>query len=431
MSLRELALLLFIASICCGAFIRPKIGLLGYIWFAIVRPDLMAYCPDKYPFSLALAVTTLIGSVRYAGLLPRVFSIPIVQALAALQIPVGLSVLFSEGPFLSMDRYVLFERTAVILLLFPLLLQTAEDMQHLLYTLAFSGAMLGGRLGTFGLVHGGGLLNQSYGYVYDNNELALAIAMLMPICWYCRQATRKRWFKYFLVFAILTSGGAVIMTNSRGASIAMGTIFLVLLLRSRRRFGFLLIAVLAIGPTIYLVRDQYFNRMATIEHYEDDESAANRVDLWKAAIAMWEDYPLLGVGFGNRNFVRLSERYMQRRNINVVHNSYLQMLVDSGVFAFLIYTGLLVGTIRWLGNSAKKMRQSHPDLEFIPLSLQIPLIGFAVGSTFYSHQRYDLMYMLLVSGAAWYQIQRNYLSTTSEGSSRAEGSPEEVSVLAS
>jgi len=422
---RELALLLVIPSICCAALFRPSIGLFGYIWFAVVRPDLMAYCPDKYPFSFALAVATLAGSFRYAGFLPQIFRIPIVQWLLLLQIPIGLSVLFSEGPFLSMDRYVLFERTTIMLLLFPLVLRTSQDLRHLLYTFAFSGAMLGGRLGTFGLLQGGALLNQSYGYVYDNNELALAIAMLMPVCWYCRQVVSSKWIRLGLTLVMLPCAAAVIFSNSRGASIAMGVIFLVLLLKSKRRLPLLICLLLALGPAIYLVRDQYVSRMSTIQHYEDEESAANRVDLWKAALAMWEDYPVVGVGFGGRNFIRLSEPYMKHRNINVVHNSYLQMLVDSGIFAFAIYTGLIVGTILWLGKSVKLMKRRLPDLEYIPLALQAPLIGFAVGSTFYSHQRYDLMYMLLMTAAAWYQIQPRELAAPA-----AEQAPEEIAALA-
>ena len=110
-------------------------------------------------------------------------------------------------------------------------------MWYLIYTFAISEVMLGGRFGTFGLVNGGALLNQPYGHLYDNNELALAIAMLVPICWYCRQATSRNWIKMGLLITMVASAAAVVLSNSRGASLALGAVFLCLVARSRRRSG--------------------------------------------------------------------------------------------------------------------------------------------------------------------------------------------------
>jgi putative inorganic carbon (HCO3(-)) transporter len=412
--IRELALLIVVPAICCVALFRPKIGLYGYIWFAIVQPDVMAWCEGKYPFSIGMALATLIGSLRYAGKIPRVFGTPAVWGLLLLQIPLGLSILMCEGPFLAPDRYETFERTTLMILLIPLLLETVDDMLHLVYTFAISEVMLGGRFGAFGLISGGALLNQPYGHLYDNNELALAIAMLVPVCWYCRELVTNTWCKLGLLATIFLSSAAVILSNSRGASVALGMVFLCLMARSRRKVAMFVVLVLAVGPTIYLVQDRYFARMSTIKNYENEESAATRVELWGVALEMWTDNPLFGVGFGNRNFALQAGRYLKRPNMTVVHNSYLQMLVDSGIFAFVIYCGLLFGTIFWLGKSVRFVREAHPGLEHIPLALQVSLIAYAGGATFYSHQRYDLMYVLLMAAAAWYQIQNTELAADAE-----------------
>jgi hypothetical protein len=99
--------------------------------------------------------------------------------------------------------------------------------------------------------------------------------------------------------------------------------------------------------------------------------------------------------------------------MTVAHNSYLQMLVDSGIFAFLIYCGLLFGSIFWLGKSAKFVRSVYPGQELIPIALQTSLLAYAAGASFYSHQRYDLFYILLLTTAAWYQIQKTELLAAS------------------
>ena len=409
MSIREAALIVVVIALCCAALVRPKIGLCGYIWFAIVQPDVLAWCEGQYPFSLGLAVTTLLGSLRYIGEVPGLLRLRSVQGLLLLQIPIGISILFCEGPFLSPERYSNFERTTLMILLVPLLIKTVDDMRHLMYAFAISEVMLGGRFGAFGLVNGGALLNQPYGHLYDNNELALAIAMLIPICWHCRELVKRQWVKLVLSMTVLLSSAAVILSNSRGASLALGAVFLSVILQSRRKLPVLILVVLAIGPTLYLVQGRYFARMATIKDYQNEESAATRVELWQVAIEMWQDYPIFGVGFGNRNFAVMAGHYLKRPNLTVAHNSYLQMLVDSGIIAFILYCSLLFGSIIWLKRSARFLKDRYPVLHHIPMALRVSLLGYAAGATFYSHQRYDLMYILLMTTAAWYQIQQTQL----------------------
>jgi putative inorganic carbon (HCO3(-)) transporter len=406
--LRELALFLIVGAICCAALFRPQIGLYGYFWFAICVPDVMAWCPGKYPFSLCLAAATLAGTVRYLPEIPNVLKVPAVKWLLLLQVPLALSVIFSEGPFLAMDRYLLFERTTLMVLLIPVLIDSEERMRNLILTFVISAILLGGRFGTYGLVHGGVLLDGGYGSVYDNNDLALAIAMLVPVCWQYQGLTKQLWLKLALWCTIIVSTGAVIMTNSRGSSLSLGVIFLCRLLRSRHRIAVLVLVALALGPALYLVKDQYFDRMETISSYQEGaQNDGGRLALWNVAIHMISDHPFLGVGFGQRNFISLVPHYMYIPDLHAVHNTYLQMWVDSGIFALLIYGGLLFGTLIWLGRSIKRSATWRPELVAIPLAIQEPLIGFSVGCLFYSQQRNDLTYVLLMCAAAWYRIQNS------------------------
>src|SRR5262249_21365654 len=155
----------------------------------------------------------------------------------------------------------------------------------------------------------------------------------------------------------------------------------------------LVAAVIFVGPTIYLVQDRYFERMATIKDYENEESAATRVELWGVAIRMWQGYPVFGVAFGNPSLAALSSRYLNRPNRKVAHNRYLQMLVDSGIFAFLIYCSLLFGTMLWLSRSTKQLKATNSEAANISLGFQTALMAYSAGATFYSHQRYDLFYI--------------------------------------
>jgi O-antigen ligase len=124
----------------------------------------------------------------------------------------------------------------------------------------------------------------------------------------------------------------------------------------------------------------------------------------KLAFRIWQDYPLLGVGYGRDNFRQIAPEYGYTGASLVVHNTYTEVLVDSGIFAFLFHVALLFGSILWLGRSVRRMSEVAPGLALYPAALQMGLIAFAVISTFGSREDFDLYYMLLMAAAAWYQI---------------------------
>jgi putative inorganic carbon (hco3(-)) transporter len=408
MALRELLLILIVAVLCCAALFRPRIGVYSYVWYAVMRPDVLAWCADQYNFSMALAAATMIGALPYAGQTGVIFRNPISRWLVILQIPLLASTLLAVNPDLSYDRYLDFLKSLVILLLIPVFVRTAEHLKQLLLVVGISVAVIGVKFGLFGLIHGGVILINGYGgQMSDNNLVALALVMSVPLCWYGLGFIESTIVKLIIAGMMLCSIAAIPMTNSRGATLALASVFLSITARSKRKIGTFAILVVAAGSAIYLVRDQYLSRMATIATYEQEASASSRVEHAEAAIKMWLDHPLIGVGFGGRNYVQLSAKYLGRDDIHVVHNTYLQMLVDSGVIAFLIYTGLLWGTIVWLIGSGRKMRWHCPGEEKCAIAMQASLLAFAIGGTFYSSQRYDLPYIILMAAASWYLIVHN------------------------
>ncbi|WP_177193580.1 O-antigen ligase family protein [Thermodesulforhabdus norvegica] len=58
---------------------------------------------------------------------------------------------------------------------------------------------------------------------------------------------------------------------------------------------------------------------------------SNRLSIWKTALDMWQEKPLMGHGPGS---FRLNNIFPQRLN---VHNFYLQTLAESGIITFLIF----------------------------------------------------------------------------------------------
>lgn len=406
MPIRELLLVAIVFGLAPVALVRPIYGLYGFIWFSLMRPDYLAWATGKYPFAMILAGATLLGSIRYAGDVKVLFTNPIARRLLLLQIPIGLSVLFCEGQFLSADRYNAFMRMILIVLLIPILVRTERDLRLLVLVIALSLGGLGARFGLYGILQGGVQFVHGVGDQYDNNTLGLAMAMAVPLCWYCRGITGSRWLRLALAAMVVTGAATVIMTHSRGASLSMAFGMLLIMARSRHKVLAACLLAVAMAPLVYMVKDEYLARMSTLKDFKEERSAASRIDFARAALGMWADYPVTGVGFGARNYIAKNEKYLGYKDEHGVHNTYLQLLVDSGIFAYLIYTSTLFGTIVWLGKTAKHYRLAGSKRRHLPYAIQAGLLAFAVGGTFGSCERMDLVYMLLMAAAAWHQIER-------------------------
>lgn len=438
--MRELLLIFIVGCASLTGLFRPLIGLYGYIWFAVMRPDVFAWSTDRQ-YSLVLAVATLLGCVPYLGQVLRLFASSISRWLLVLQVIIGLSVLFAVKPELCYDNYWVFVRIILMALLIPVLVLTVEDLRYLLLLMALSIGVVGSKFGFWALLQGGVHFTVGLGgFMSDNNNLALALVMGIPLLYYGRRLTESRNLRMLLLVMLFGTTSAVIMSHSRGGALALGAVILMVMYRSKKSFGssigILLMIALLLVPPLYLVRETYFDRLSTIKAPSEESSALSRLAYASAAFRMWQDYPLFGVGFGTENQMRLWPQYVDeqfRDKAQVVHNTYLQMLADSGMFAFLIHTLLLWGSVLAMGRSATRLdRQGRADLATYPLLLQASLAGFGVGSLFLSRVMFDFYYLLLMCAASWQIIERTLAEETLDGEETAsvEGADQDSMALA-
>lgn len=192
-------------------------------------------------------------------------------------------------------------------------------------------------------------------------------------------------------------------------AVAVG--FLVMAWRSKHRLLAGLVMVLFMGGSAYMVRDSYMDRMSTMLDPTDEASANSRILLAQGALKMAMDYPLFGVGFTEKNEQELITRYLapelsESFARKVIHNTYLQILVDSGIFALLLYLAMMVGTIGALQRSINRQKAVSMEAAAIPQALQVALISYMVGAAFLSRTTFDFYYIFLMTAAAWLDIEK-------------------------
>ena len=431
--MRTELLIVIVGVLALTALVKPRIGLFGYVWFALMRPDILSWSAGIIPYSNVLATATLLGSLRYILDLRLLLANAMVRWFLLLQVLFLASVFCAVRPDLTYMEYNLFLRVTVMTLLIPLFVRTLGDMKILLAVLALSIGALGVKFGLWGLLQGGVRFNGGLGnggLISDNNCLALALAMAAPLCWYARGFFASRWIRLGLMGMLFSTIAAIVMTHSRGGALAFVAGFAPVVLRSQRKLGIVVLLVILSAPAVFLVRDSYFARLESIADYDTEVSAVSRIEYARAAVAMWKDHPLMGVGFGTTNFTRLVGNYLGRDDSHVAHNTYLQVLVDSGIFAFLNYCGLLFGALYGLQRSASRLRERLPGIEIYPQMMQCALVAFAVGSTFLSRVNFDYWYMLLMAAAAWIPIERQLLAEADEPGAGGPGVGEQETAAA-
>jgi len=172
--------------------------------------------------------------------------------------------------------------------------------------------------------------------------------------------------KYWLLlipFAVCFRG--IMVTFSRGAYLAFAFGgFMTAFFRSKALFVVTAILLIAVIATPALMPEGIRHRMASTFGGEKlistdleeikDPSAANRILVWKGAIAMIKERPL--VGFGYATFPYIIGLYAPEVSKYDAHNTYLILAAEMGIpslVIFLIILFILIKNAAWLLKHSK------------------------------------------------------------------------------
>ncbi len=150
---------------------------------------------------------------------------------------------------------------------------------------------------------------------------------------------------------IFLAGGMVLlalclaMTYARGAFLTIALILAVYgILRDRR----VLIACLVGGILLLLADSTLYERLTSV-YTKMDTSSEMRLAIWESSIAMIEDHPFFGIGWGAFWMVYPSyDFYLQGADVKLVHahNIYLNYAVEIGIVGALAFFWYFFGTLR-------------------------------------------------------------------------------------
>src|SRR5205807_2118768 len=136
--------------------------------------------------------------------------------------------------------------------------------------------------------------------------------------------------------------------------------------------------VIATGLVLSVMPQQWYDRMATIQTYDQDQSAMGRINAWKMAFNMAKDRPL---GGGLESFQDYSFALYAPNpdDVHASHSIYFEVLGEHGFvgLGLFLMLGLMTWrTASWLIGRARRDREKRWAADLAAM-VQVSLVGYA------------------------------------------------------
>jgi O-antigen ligase len=194
------------------------------------------------------------------------------------------------------------------------------------------------------LTQGGSLRRFSVAADADPNDLAMTVALAVPMAWFLGTTLRQpllRWIcRAYLPIGLLVLG----LTASRGGMLA-GLVGLLIIPLSMTRLspGRLATAITVLGLSgalaVAYIPEKTVERLATTRTEVEDLSFGGRFKLWRAGLIAFTEKPIMG--YGTSAFKTAVTPQLGVR-AQVAHNSFLSVMVEQGLIGLVLYLGMLL-----------------------------------------------------------------------------------------
>lgn len=354
------------------------------------------------PFAQVIAIATLIGMLfsRAPKHLPLT---PVTVVLAIMVVWMNVTTVFAIDPAGSLESLVKNLKILFMIFIALYLLHSKRHVQVLIWLLALSVAFYGVKGGVFTLLWSGEfrVWGPTGSVIEENNALAIATIMTIPLLRYLHQHATNLWVRWGLIASMLLCGLSALGSHSRGAFLAIAAMLVFLWLKSRNKIVSGVVLAILIPAAIGFMPERWEDRMRSIENYEQDGSSMGRVNAWGMAWNLARDRPL-GGGFEiyNENVFRRYAPYpTDEIHYQGAHSIYFQMLGEQGFLGlglFLLLWFLVWRDASWIVKQARSREEFRWAADLARM-IQVSLVGYAVGGAFLYLAYYDVPYYLLVA----------------------------------
>ncbi len=372
--------------------IDPFYGLMTYMFEYYTHKSWAkgVFPPLRYSFVVA-GVIMIAYFIHWNKFRNRSFSDPSLKYLLILLVNMAILTPFAISVELSYVRLIEFLKLAGLYYFIGRIVRDRKRYKQFIWLQVWGNFLFGwhGYNKSGELVHGrlegvGGVDTS------ESNHLANHTVMILPFIGNMVFFGNK-WVRIAALMAAPLIINSLILCNSRGAFLAMIVMVISFLFLSSvikiRGFRTRMIIGLVLGSILFLwlTNAQFWERIWTIQTYEEEAGAIHRMAAWNGAVQMIKDHPLGsgGDGWYQYSSVKFPELAGSEGRIISIHNTFLVLITDWGIQGLVLYTLFLTVTFIQL-HKIRKRNGSKDDLFFKSesLAIEIALIGFLVSAFF-------------------------------------------------
>jgi probable O-glycosylation ligase (exosortase A-associated) len=394
---------LFIAAVVFGllpmVLKRPQVGIYLWSWISYMNPHRLAYgFAFGFPWAYTIFLATLAGLFFSREPKRILWTRETVLMLMYLGWAAVTSY-FGFFPDLAWEDWVKMFKIFLVTYMTVMVITNRERLHGLIWIIALSLGFYGIKGGIFTILHGGVYRVQGPlgTFIGENNEMALALIMTVPLIRYLHLQETRRWLKTGLAGAMLLTALAAIGSQSRGALVGILAMGFFLWLKSRQKFITAVLVVLAVGAVAAIMPQEWHERMHTTKSYQEDASALGRINAWHTAF----NVASARITGGGAEMFRPSvfrEYAPEPYRVHDAHSVYFEVMGEHGFIGFGIYMAIMA--FAWMrGGSIIRRTKNIPELKWardLAAMTQVSLIGFAATGVFLGMSKFDLYWHLVV-----------------------------------
>jgi probable O-glycosylation ligase (exosortase A-associated) len=402
------AILLLVALIPCVpiCFFRPFFGVLAWTVISFANPQRYAWGSAYYfPSAELIAIPTILGFVFFSNGWTRIISresLLIVLLWAWFTIT---SIVASSTPLLdahSTDTWFRYQFVSKILLMVFLTMGIVDSFARLRTLIMVTAGCF-----TFYVVKALPWMIMTAGsfrlygpprsMVEDNNDLALALNMTLPMLFFLAHTESDRRLKRLFWFLFVAVIFGVLCTYSRGGLVGLVAVLTLMILQLRQRMLLAPVMLLAITVVALFAPEQWSDRMnLTNKEATLDKSAYSRINAWTFSWRLAQDYPITGGGFETFQKV-LFDRYAPNpQDVHGPHSIYFGVLAEHGFVGLALYLTLIASSLASTWRIRRIARRVGDDTAAgYAYMLQFSLIAFLVSGMFLGRAYFDYFFTIV------------------------------------
>lgn len=311
---------------------------------------------------------------------------------------------YRRGSFNFVFPYYL--SNIVFYTLFLIHVNTYEKIKGVVAVLMFSGFIFS----LFGLLQGsfheGRYLTGSQ--MFDPNDAALVAISLFSFGVCVLLGSFRILTKFVALSGLVLSVLLTLYTGSRGGMIGLFTLvplFLFLPIQRVKKSHKVLVTVLFIAAAVINADKINVERYLTLGKLDRDYNLSDeygRGQIWKRGMQLFIENPFTGVGVNSfqESIGTMRAQEGQQQVYNAPHNSYIQVLAETGIFGIIVFLLLILNCLKTF-NKFRKWREASLERDFCNMS-GILLIGFIplLITAFFLSQAYSILFTLYFAFSA-------------------------------